>query len=248
MEAARVASQRGHRVVLFEKASGLGGQLVVAAKPPHKEELTNLIQYMADQLSRAGVEVRLNREANPENIAEEKPNAVIIATGGRSIKPDIPGIDDSKVVTAEEVLAGKEIGKNVVIIGGGMVGCETGHFLAEKGHQVTLIEMLKRLANDVSPMVRRRLLDGLREKQVVMMKEAKCEEITPKGVLCSLGTGEQQEIPADSIILAVGYQPNDRLFHDLEDRISDITCVGDAADPQRIREAIKAGYQAGLSV
>jgi NADPH-dependent 2,4-dienoyl-CoA reductase/sulfur reductase-like enzyme len=248
MEAARVAAQRGHRVVLFEKTSELGGQLHVAAQPPHKEELANLIRYMSDQLAGTGVEVRLNREATPEAILEEKPDALIIATGSRPIKPDLPGINDSRVVTAEEVLAGKEAGRNVVIIGGGMVGCETGHFLAEKGHQVTIIEMLKRLANDVSPMVRRRLLDGLREKQVVTIREVTCEEITESGVVYRTAEGESTEIKADSIILAVGYQPNDKLYHELTDRVSDITCIGDAAEPQRIREAIKAGYQAGLSV
>lgn len=248
MEAARVAAERGHRVVLLEKSSELGGQLIVAAQPPHKDELTNLIQYMTDQLTGSGVEVRLNREATLEIILEEKPDAVIIATGSRPIKPDVPGINDSKVITAEEVLAGKEVGKNVVIIGGGMVGCETGHFLAEKGHQVTIVEMLKRVANDVSPMVRRRLLDGLREKQVVTIREVICEEITETGVVYSPAGGERTEIPADSVILAVGYQPNDRLFRDLEGKISDISCIGDAADPQRIREAIKAGYQAGLSL
>jgi thioredoxin reductase len=108
--------------------------------------------------------------------------------------------------------------------------------------------MLKRVANDVSPMVRRRLLDGLREKQVVTIREVTCEEITENGVVYSSAGGESTEIPADSVILAVGYQPNDRLFRDLEGRVSNITCIGDAADPQRIREAIKAGYQAGLSL
>ena len=248
MEAARVAAQRGHRVVLFEKNPELGGQLIVAALPPYKEDLARLTEYLADQLTKAGVDIRLNVEVTPEVIREEKPDAVIMAVGGIPIIPDVPGVDDPKVVTAQDVLAGREVGQNVVIIGGGMVGCETGHFLAEKGKRVTIVEMLKRIANDVSPMVRRRLLDGLREKQVTTIKGANCEEITASGVHITTGQDERQEIPADSVVLAVGYRANDALFRSIEGELPEVYCIGDAADPQRIREAINAGYQAGLSL
>lgn len=248
MEAARVAAQRGHRVVLFEKKPELGGQLIVAALPPYKEDLDRLTEYLADQLAKAGVDVRLNVEVTPEVVREEKPDAVIMAVGGIPIIPDVPGVGDPKVVIAQDVLAGREVGQNVVIIGGGMVGCETGHFLAEKGKHVTIVEMLKRLANDVSPMVRRRLLDGLREKQVTTIKGANCEEITASGVHITTSQDERQEIPADSVVLAVGYRANDALFRSIEGELPEVYCIGDAADPQRIREAINAGYQAGLSL
>ena len=158
--------------MLLEKGAELGGQLLVATMPPYKEELALLTKYMADQLTRAGVDVRLNVEATPELITEENPDALIIAVGGIPITPDIPGVDAPNVIAAQDVLAGRETGQNVVIIGGGMVGCETGHHLADKGKQVTIVEILKRMANDVSPMVRRRLLDGLRAKQVAMITNA----------------------------------------------------------------------------
>jgi NADPH-dependent 2,4-dienoyl-CoA reductase/sulfur reductase-like enzyme len=248
MEAARVAALRDHHVVLLDKGARLGGQLLVATLPPCKEELALLTEYMADQLNKVGVDVRLNIEATPELITEENPDAVIIAVGGIPIIPDIPGIDAPNVIVAQDVLAGREVGQSVVIIGGGMVGCETGHFLADNGKHVTIIEILKRMANDVSPMVRRRLLDGLRAKQVAMITSANCQEIVGDGVLVTTGEGERQKIPADSVILAVGYQPNDALFRAIEGKLPKVYCIGDAANPQRIREAIRAGYRAGLSL
>ncbi len=247
MEAARVAALRGHRVTLYEKAPRLGGQLIAAALPPHKEEIAPLIEYMSDQLTRAGADVRTNVEATPEVITKDKPDAVVIAVGGIPIIPEMPGVNSPNVVTAQDVLSGREVGQNVVIIGGGMVGCETGHFLAEKGKHVTIVEMLKRMANDMSPMVRRRLLDGLRAKQVVMITSTTCEEITENGVVITTEE-KKEEIPADSIVLAVGYQPNNALYQTLEGRVPEVYCIGDAASPQRIREAINDGYRMGLSM
>jgi len=248
MQAASVAAERGHQVTLFEKASELGGQLVVAKLPPHKEELARLTEFLANRLAETGVDIKLNVEITPDMIAEEKPGAVIIAVGGIPIVPDIPGVNTPKVVAAQDVLVGREAGQNTVIIGGGMVGCETGHFLAGKGKNVTIIEMLKRIANDVSPMVRRRLLDGLREKQVIMMANTTCEEITGSGIRVTRAEGEKQEIPADTVILAVGYRANDFLFQAIESRLPEVYNIGDAANPERIREAVNAGYQVGLSL
>ncbi|HEY32430.1 MAG TPA: FAD-dependent oxidoreductase [Dehalococcoidia bacterium] len=247
MEAARVAALRGHQVMLYEKAPELGGQLIVAALPPYKEEIALLTAYMSDQLTRAGVDSRLNVEATPDAIIGDKPDALVIAVGGTPIIPEMPGVDNPNVVTAQDVLAGREVGQNVVIIGGGMVGCETGHFLAEKGKHVTIVEMLKRMANDMSPMVRRRLLDGLRAKEVVMITGASCEEIAENSVTVT-AEEKKTEIPADSIILAVGYQPNNALYQALEGKVPEVYCIGDAAKPQRIREAINDGYRAGLSM
>ena len=247
MQAAVVAAKRGHRVALYEKASEPGGQLIVAKLPPDKQELALLIEYMKNQCVKAGVEIKYDMEATPEIIKAEKPDAVIVAVGGIPIIPDIPGVDNPNVVMAQDVLAGREVGQNTVIIGGGMVGCETGHFLAVQGKNVTVIEMLKRIASDLSPMVRRRLLDGLRENQVTMLSSTVCNAITEKGVLVTSGEGEKQEIPADTIILAVGYRENDSLFKAIEGSVEAYN-IGDCAKPERIREAINAGYRAGLSV
>ena len=248
MQAAIVAAQRGHQVALFEKTSELGGQLGVAKLPPYKEEIAYLIEFMANQLKNAGVDIHFNTEATPDIILEEKPDVVILAAGGVPIIPDIPGVNHSHVFTAQEVLAGQEAGQNTVIIGGGMVGCETGHYLSTKGKHIRIIEKLKRMANDMSPMVRRRLLDGLREQQITMMTNTTCVGIVEDGILVKTDEDEQQKIPADSIILAVGYRLNDTLFLAIKDKLPEVYNIGDSANPQRIREAINAGYQAGLSL
>jgi 2,4-dienoyl-CoA reductase-like NADH-dependent reductase (Old Yellow Enzyme family) len=162
MQAAIVAARRGHKVTLFGKDEKLGGQLNIAALPPFKGDIFPWIDYLVNQVEKAGVEVKLNTDATAEIVTKRNPDAVVIATGSIPAMPGIPGIDKPNVVTAQDVLSGKtKAGQNVVIIGGGMVGCETGHYLAEQGKTVTIIEILKRMASDMLFMTRRRLMDGL---------------------------------------------------------------------------------------
>jgi pyruvate/2-oxoglutarate dehydrogenase complex dihydrolipoamide dehydrogenase (E3) component len=197
----------------------------------------------------SGVEIRLNTEATPESIVKEKPDAVILAVGGVPIRPDIPGINGPHVVTAQDVLCGKiQTGQNVVVIGGGLVGCETGHYLAQKGKKVTIVEMLKRMAAEMGPMVRRRLMDGLKQYQVVMVTEAKCEEISAGGVLVTMADGGKNLFPADTVILAAGYHTNDSLFKTLQGRVPEVHCAGDGSQPQGIMEAVRDGYLAALAI
>ncbi len=249
MEAAIVASIRGHHVTLFEKESRLGGQLSIAALPPHKADILPWLDYLTRQVKKAGVQVRLHTEATPALIQASKPDAVVIAVGSTPIIPDVPGIDEPNVVTAQDVLNGRvDIGQNVTIIGGGIVGCETGHFLAEKGKKVTIVEIMKRMADEMGPMVRRRLMDGLRGKQVSMLTEVKCEVITGKNVTITNSVGKEQTIPTDTVVLAVGGQANDKLFKELQGKVPEIYCIGDSCKPCRIMEAVDDGYRTGLSL
>jgi len=249
MEAARVAALRGHQVLLFEKDSRLGGQLNIAAIPPHKGDIVPWVKYLAREVEKAAVEVRLNTEATPELVEESNPDAVVVAVGGIPVIPEIAGAGRPNVVTAQDVLYGKvEVAQNVVIIGGGMVGCETGHHLVEKGKHVTIIEVLKRMAADMSPMARRRLMDGLRAKQVVMLTDTTCEEIIDGSVTVTTGEAQKNTIQADTVILAVGYQANDDLFKALEGKVPEVYCIGDSSQPRRIREAVNDGYRIGLSL
>jgi len=249
LEAARVAAMRGHRVTLFEKDEKLGGQLIIAALPPNKSDILPWLNYLISQLTKAGAEIKPNIEVTPELIIENKPDALILALGGIPLKPDIPGIDRANVVTAQDVLSGKaQTGRNVVILGGGLVGCETGHYLAEKGKKVVIVEVLKRMAAEMGPMVRRRLMDGLKQYQVAMLTEAKCQEISEGGVTVTTADGGKNTFPADTVILAVGYQKNDSLLKALEGLVPEIHCVGDASQPQGIMEAVRDGYLAALAI
>ncbi len=249
MEAARVAALRGHQVVLFEKEVSLGGQLAVASVPPYKQDIHAQMQYLVNQVKKAGVDVRVNEEATSEKIIQTQPDCVIVATGSIPLKPDIQGVDNPIVVQANEVLAGKDaVGKKIVIIGGGMVGCETGLYLAEQGKDVTIIEVTKRLASDMFPMVRRRLMDGLRAKKVTMLALATCQQITASGVTVITAENDVQTLPADAVVLAVGYQADDNLFQELQGKVTEIYNIGDSAEPRRIMEAINDGYKTGLSL
>jgi 2,4-dienoyl-CoA reductase-like NADH-dependent reductase (Old Yellow Enzyme family)/thioredoxin reductase len=249
MQAAILAAQRGHKVTLFEKDAKLGGQLNIAALPPFKGDIFPWIDYLVSQIEKSGVEVKLNTEATAENTMRGNPDAVVIATGGIPAMPDIAGVDKPNVVTAQDVLSKKvKAGQNVVIIGGGTVGCETGHYLAEQGKTVTIIEILKRIANDVFPMTRRRLMDGLRSKKVTLLASATCEEIEEGSVQVSTADGKQETIPADTVIIAVGYRSNDSLYKALKGKVPEIYCIGNSAEPRRILEATREGYQTGLAL
>ena len=249
MQAAIVAAQRGHKVTLFEKDAKLGGQLNIAALPPFKGDIFPWIDYLVSQVKKAGVEVKLNTDATAEIVVEENPDTVVIATGGTPLMPDIPGIAKSNVVTAQDVLSGKaKAGQNVVIIGGGMVGCETGHYLVDQGKAVTIIEILKRMASDMLFMTRRRLMDGLRGKKVTLLASATCEEIKEGAVRVNTAEGKKETIPADTIIIAVGYKANDHLYKSLEGKVPEIYCIGNSSEPRRILEATSEGYQTGLAL
>jgi 2,4-dienoyl-CoA reductase-like NADH-dependent reductase (Old Yellow Enzyme family)/thioredoxin reductase len=249
MEAAIVAGKRGHKVTLLEKEAKLGGQLNIAALPPFKGDIFPWVDYLVSEVEKTGVKVELNMDATAEIVTRKKPDAVIIATGGTPAMPDIPGIDKPNVVTAQDVLSGKvRAGQNVVIIGGGMVGCETGHYLAEQGKTVTVVEILKRMANDMLLMTRRRLMDGLRNKKVTLLAGATCEEIKADSIRVTTGEGKKETIPADTVIIAVGYNANDSLYKTLESKVPEVHCIGNSAKPRRILEANSEGYQAGLAL
>jgi len=136
----------------------------------------------------------------------------------------------------------------VVIIGGGMVGCETGHYLVEQGKTVTIIEILKRMANDMFFMARRRLMNGLRSKKVTLLTSATCEEIKEGSVQVTTAEGKRETIPADTVIIAVGYKANDHLYKALEGEVPEIYCIGNSSEPRRILEATNEGYRTGLAI
>jgi 2,4-dienoyl-CoA reductase-like NADH-dependent reductase (Old Yellow Enzyme family)/thioredoxin reductase len=249
MEAARVAALRGHEVILFEKQSELGGQLILAVKPPRKDEIQLFTNYLAVQVKKLGVKFEIGKEADVTSIKKINPDAVILATGVTSLIPEIPGIDHRSVITAEEVLSGKRTGKRVIIIGGGLVGCETAEFLAERGKTVKIVEMLNEVAEGVCISVKVGLIQRLKASGVAMLTGLKCDEITQKGMIIATGKGgKRQTIEADTVVLAAGAKPNIDLLQALEGVVSELHLVGDCAKPGRILQAISDGYRIGLSL
>ena len=181
LEAARVARKRGHHVTLLERGPHPGGQLRLASIPPHKQTLLMAMEWLIREVETEGVKVGLNTEVDTKRIEEEKPDAIIVATGA---KPIIPASFSSPgMLTAWEVLSGKKTQKEVLILGGGMVGAETAEFLSEKGCSVTLVEMLDRLAADMEGTTRSLLLERLPRSRVSVMLSTRVEEVRQGRVL-----------------------------------------------------------------
>ena len=249
MEAARVAALRGHQVMLYEKNDQLGGQLLFASKPPYKNDLVTLTNYLAKQIRKLGVQIELAKEVTPELIAGMKPDVVILAMGSSPLVPKIPGIDRSNAVIAEDVLSNKvTVGKTVIILGGGLVGCETALFLAEKGKKVTIVEMLPEAATNVIPVVRMALLGKLSEKGVTILTNTKVEEINSTSMTVTNADGKRQILNTDNIILAAGAVSNKQLAESLRGKVQEFYLIGDAMEPRRIKEALSEGNHIGRRI
>jgi len=248
MEAARVAALRGHNVILMEKSNELGGQLLLAAIPPGKGEITELIRYLSVQLGKCNVKVKLGQEVTAEVVEEANPDVVIVATGGTSIIPDIPGVNGDNVVTAVDVLLGEEVGDRVVIIGGGLIGCETAEFLAQKGKKVTILEMLERIAHDMLRPQRWVTVQNLRNAGVRLETLTRAEEITAQGARAARNGGSDF-FEADTVVIAAGVASEKQLVEELEKKkMGPVHVIGDCARPRRIADAIEEGFLTAWSI
>ena len=241
MEAARIASLRGHKVTLYEKEKTLGGQLIAASVPQFKESIGELVEYLKNQIAKLGVKVELGAKATPALIKRLKPDVVVLATGATPGIPGIPGARANKVATATDILLGrKKAGKKVVIIGGGEVGSELAWFLAGKGKKVTIVEMLGGMAMDMNMFSRFYLMDKLAELGIEMLINTTAQEITAKGVVAVDMEGNKQVIEADTVILATGFKPDNELEYKLKGAISEVYTIGDCVKPGKIWGAIES--------
>jgi 2,4-dienoyl-CoA reductase-like NADH-dependent reductase (Old Yellow Enzyme family)/thioredoxin reductase len=249
METARVAALRGHTVGLWEMSSKIGGQLLFGCIPPHKDRIEVLRSYLERQVIKTGVKVELNFEATAEKISLFKPDAVVFATGGIPFTPPIANRGGIPIVQALDVLAGrKEVGKRVVIVGGGLVGCELAEYLVENGKNVTITNLLDEMGQGVGAGLRGPLLERLVEMKVELLAGVKYEYFCSDGVVLKTKDGQQKIIPADSIVLAAGVKPSRKVYEEIKDRISEIYLVGDCVESRSIRDAIADGYSIAMKI
>ena len=243
-EAARVLAIRGHLPVLYEKGSRLGGNLLPGGAPEFKEDDLALARWYADELARLRVPVYLNTMLTRSQILEQDFDALIIATGST---PKVFSLgDDDRVYTAAQVLLGeKDCGRETVVVGGGLVGCETALWLAQHGKKVTIVETLDGLMAANGPLchANRDMLEALLPFQgvtVVTGAEVKCYR---NGVLSLAAAGRGREIPCDSVILAVGYREEDSLYRELEFDVPELYLLGDARKVSNIMYAIWDAFE-----
>jgi NAD(H)-dependent 7beta-hydroxy-3-oxo-delta4-cholenoic acid oxidoreductase len=258
LEAARVAALRGHQVTLYEKEHKLGGQVNLASVPPFMQEMGQLIKYLSTRVQEAGVELNLGTAVTPELIEELRPDVVVVATGASPLVPEnIPGMDKEKVLTAWEVLAGHDASKarKVLIVGGGLTGCETADFLAlptdnmaAASTEVTLLEMREDIALDSMAEPRHLLLDRLREKRVHVIVRARVKEILDDGVVFERDGQEETLRGFEYVILAMGAKRVDTLSKEIQGKVPEVYIIGDAAQPRRALEATAGGAEIGRRI
>ncbi|MEP9411297.1 MAG: FAD-dependent oxidoreductase [Candidatus Brocadia sp.] len=286
MEAARVLALRGHNVTLYERNNQLGGQLRYAFIPPGREEIQNVITYLERQISKLRVNVKIGKEADLQTIKEECPDAVIVATGGNPVMLNLPGIKGENVYVASAVLDGKvPVGKDVVIIGGGTVGCEVALHVARQGamrpdiacfllkhkvidatdavryttrgnRNVTILEMRRKIGGGFGISTRWIMLQELKDAGVKEITEVKVKEIVNNGGENGQGNGgviyekdgRDHFIKADTVIIAVGYSPNNDLQKQLEGKFPETYFIGDCAKVRTALEAIHEGFEVALRI
>ncbi|MBR2832671.1 MAG: FAD-dependent oxidoreductase [Oscillospiraceae bacterium] len=248
MEAAIDSAKRGHSVILCEKSGRLGGTLLCEHEVPFKARLREYIEYQEKQLEKNGVEVRLNTPATTELAAELKPDVIVAAFGARPVKPNIPGIDGKNVFSAEEVYVEPDkAGKNVVILGAGLVGVELGIYLGMLGRKVTVVEMLDGINHGGNNLHVRALNVEIDKYGIDMHFNTKALEITESGVRCQGPDGEEI-FSGDTVIYAVGQRPLYEEAAELRCSAPEFYQLGDCIGPRNIMSATAAAFSIARNI
>jgi 2,4-dienoyl-CoA reductase-like NADH-dependent reductase (Old Yellow Enzyme family)/thioredoxin reductase len=248
MQAAITASSLGHKVTLCEKSASLGGAIKFAKSVPFKEDLYKFEQHLEYMLKSSGAVVMLNTEVTPEFVAFQDPDVLIVAAGATPIVPDIPGIHHKNVVIANDLHnTNTRIGDKVVILGGGMVGCEEGIYLGMMGKDVTIVEMLDDVARDANRLHKLALILEL-AKYAKVVTGFRGKKITEEGLLCEGANGKEVLFKADTVVCAVGNTALTSVVEHLRDTAPEFYYIGDCANPQTVMEAIRTGYNTAMAI
>ena len=248
MEAARVATIRGHKVTLYERSGELGGHLIEAAVPEFKYDMKLLLDWYLTQLRKLKIAVKFNTEVTSELVERENPDTVIVATGSTVQIPEIPGIKDNPMVTdcCNLLRSRTKAGAKVVILGGGLEGCETALWLAKQGKSVTVIARHAILPRGIARPNKMMLLLMLAENAVTLLPETRIEEVSKSSVIVE--SGRRRSIDCDTVVLAMGLEPEKELYSSLMGEVVDIYEIGDGKEPGQIREAIWDGFAVGSMI
>lgn len=274
-----IASQRGHNVTLYEKEDRLGGQINLISVIPGKKEFLGLVESLKNRLNISGVNIKLKTPFTSKIAEEDKPDVLVVATGAIPIKIDIPGIHRQNVINAWDLLKGlvTNIGKRVVIVGGGGIGCETGLFVANintpdpesftflvyhsvdkldqlrellynSGRKIIIIDFLDRIASNVGFSTRWSLLKNLKLKGVELRPKTRIVEIKKDCIIVDTPNGKES-ILADTIIIAVGSQSDNKVIQEINTLgIKEIVIIGDAKEPRKITDAIREGFDMAMKI
>lgn len=250
MLAAITAAERGHEVILFEKSGELGGQMHYAKYVWFKKDMESYRKYLIRQVNKAKIDLRVNTEATPEGLKSLAVDAVIVAVGAEPFIPPIQGVDRENVWAAIDIFGHEEeLGDHVVLIGGGMVGCETALHLSSLGKTVTLVEMLDVLAPDGIYTERLHTMHYIEnDKNICVMTETKCVEITDEGAVVASADGQRQLICGSSIVLSAGMRSLEKECTRFNGVAYDVIPVGDCLKVGSISSATMSAYNAALMI
>jgi 2-enoate reductase len=246
MTAAKYLAEKGHDVTLVEKSKKLGGHLLEAAVPRYKKDTDGYLEWLIRQLKKPNIRIILDTEVISDFVLNFKADAVVICTGSVPLLPQVPGIDGENVKLATELLVNYagDIGDNIVIVGAGLVGCETALFLKEKGKSnITLIDMLPEIAYDVIYLAKWSLLEELEQKGIKMKPCLTLKEIKPSGIVVEDREGVLENIEADTVVLATGLEADSSLYDELQGKVDELYRIGDCLAPRKFIDAVHEAYE-----
>ncbi len=253
LEAARTAAGRGHRVVLYEKSDRLGGALIMASSAPFKADMRASLDWaVRTTLESSDIKVNLETEAAPDLVRADEPDVIILAAGSLPVVPRIPGIDRPNVVLAGDVDSGKaKVGSRVVIAGAGLTGSETALYLARQGREVTLIDSCPLEQIDagtpvINIMTLRKMLS---ESNVVTRTGLTLEAVTDSGVFVLDRDQRQIGLPCDTVVLALGFEPDPAVLERYQGLALEVYPVGDCHSRKgNLWNAVAEGFFAAADI
>ncbi|WP_125154873.1 FAD-dependent oxidoreductase [Clostridium rectalis] len=249
MQAAITASDRGHQVILCEKSDSLGGAINLIENISFKSDLKKFKNVLIKRVLKRDIKVMLNTCVNNELIDYLNPDAVVAAMGAEPIKPNIEGIENKNVILATEIIKrSEEIGKKVIIIGGGLIGCEEALNLSSQGKKLTVIEMRPDVVIDGAYLYREALMINLAKHPVNIVTNTKCKKIVETGVLAIDKEGREVLFKGDTVIVAAGLKSKIQQVDSLRKYNMEFYNIGDSFKPRKVLDAIRSGYDIGTTL
>ena len=248
MNAAYFSAIRGHEVTLVEKSGALGGWLKFTDTDSMKKDLNNYKNYLVNRIMSLGIKVLLNTAPDERLLETERPDTIFIATGSSVIVPTfIKGYENASHATDIYFNPGKVEGESYVIIGGGLIGCETGLHLANTGKKVTVLEMADDYALDANWVHRPALLRMIKDLNVTVITGAKCTEISGNGVVYTKG-GEARLATGDVILYAVGMNSENALYDQWYDKAENVVLIGDSLKVGKLDGAVHSAFFSAMDI
>jgi len=248
MEVARVAAIRGHEVSLYEKNESLGGNIIPGGTPDFKKDDRELVKWYENALKEADVDIHMETSVDADMVRSNKADVVVVATGSNPIELNF---GEGNIHTADKILLGEEkVGDKVLVVGAGLVGCETGLWLAEKGKQVTIVEVAPQILggpHNLPFMNYDMLKDLLNYHNVDIKTSTKLKSVNEGSAIIETENGEET-LEVDTVILSVGYKSNKNLYEEIKHDVDKLYLIGDARHVKNIMYAIWDAYEIARNI